>query len=349
MVARRLNRVILLFLSMILLVVLAAGPAAAAPAAHAWSVGGSGPMGPPLQAGCGDGICDAYMSENASTCPQDCAATLVPVVTRVVTVTRVVVTRTPTPTSITSATPTPTTEEASAMPADTPVAIQPTPSSDGLGTLSGCDLAAYESRAQAWQKGYGGKASPESFVPSRTDNREIYVCKVQPVGELCIPIYQGLIKASQENMENDEWELPDPPGARTPDRRIDLFQCHPGRWSLVQRRMRTRPPPDGCVCTAPIWQRAHQDTGADRLPGCASHPWNGAGHCLCRSPLAEAGAPIGEYPRPPRLGYNPQGRWAQLDLTSDAPRSNALRGNASNALHPVVSWVRMKSVPSVSH
>lgn len=206
MVVRKSTQVLFVFLLMIFLMVLGAGPAVAAPAMKSLpESGGAGVMGPPLQAGCGDGICDAYMGENASTCPQDCAATLVPVVSPTATSTRVVVTRTPTATptatSTASATPTLTTEEASATPADV-AAETPSASADGLVTLPGCDLAAYESRAQAWQKGYGGEASPGSFVPSRTDNREIYVCTMQPVGELCIPIYQGLISASQANMEN---------------------------------------------------------------------------------------------------------------------------------------------------
>lgn len=215
MVTHRSTQVLLIFLSMFLLMAPAAGPAVAAPAAWAQPGGGSGIIGPPLQvgcgdgicdaymgedastcpqdcapivtpvrAGCGDGICDAYMGENASTCPQDCAAASVPVIT---------------PTA--SATPAPATEEASATPVGSLIETLPAPD-DGLETLPGCDLAAYESRTQAWQKGYGGQASPGSFFPLRTDNREVYVCTVQPVGEICIPIYQGLVKASQENMDN---------------------------------------------------------------------------------------------------------------------------------------------------
>ncbi|MBN1428785.1 MAG: hypothetical protein JXB07_10400 [Anaerolineae bacterium] len=147
-----------------------------------------------LQAGCGDGICDPYMGENATTCPADCAppSTMTTTVTATPTWFRRA-TRTPTATLTSSATPT-----ASPTPSETPTM---TPTEPGIGVF-GCDLVAYESRAQAWQKGYGGAVAPGAFVPQRTDNREIYVCEVPPVGRICIPIYQGLLKAVQEDIGN---------------------------------------------------------------------------------------------------------------------------------------------------
>jgi hypothetical protein len=166
-----------------------------------------------FQAGCGDGICDAYMGEDASTCPQDCVPSVVNTPVSVAT-------RTPTatlPSSATarlsssatatlpsSATATATIQEtlAGSIETSAPVEITATPPAGDVLILPGCDLVPYESRAQAWQKGYGGQASPGSFVPLRSDDREVYVCTVPPVGQVCIPIYQGLVKASQEDIRN---------------------------------------------------------------------------------------------------------------------------------------------------
>ncbi|MBN1313423.1 MAG: hypothetical protein JXB30_18595 [Anaerolineae bacterium] len=151
-----------------------------------------------LQGGCGDGICDPYMGESAATCPEDCAVTLTFIPTRTPQATR-----TPTCTSTSSVTPTPE-EEESPTPSETPAQTLTPSEAESVGVimLPGCDLVAYESRAQAWQKGYDGAVSPEVFVPERTDNREIYVCEVPPLGQLCIPIYQGLLRASQEDISN---------------------------------------------------------------------------------------------------------------------------------------------------
>lgn len=165
------------------------------------------------QGTCGDGVCDAYTGENKTTCPKDCKSSgsgtqpTVPPPTN-----------TPLPTPSPSATvpalplviPTATsqpTQAASQNPSTTQVAIPtstalPTASAGGpvsSGSGAGCGLVSYESRPLGWQKAYTGKSN--NFVPKTADHQEVYVCNVPPDGQICIPMYEGLMSVVQNRTD----------------------------------------------------------------------------------------------------------------------------------------------------
>ncbi len=132
---------------------------------------------------CGDGICDPYMGETALSCPSDClnstpSSTLPALLLPTGTATSFV---TATGSATAPSTPTPT---------ETPVSSG-TPLSTGSGL---CDYVSYQSRTREWQTGYAGVAN--KFVPNQPDHREVYVCTVPPVGQVCLPEYIGLVDAA---------------------------------------------------------------------------------------------------------------------------------------------------------
>jgi hypothetical protein len=62
-----------------------------------------------------------------------------------------------------------------------------------------CGLVAYETRPAGWQKGYTG--SSNNFVPKTSKDEEVIVCDSRPVGQICIPMYEGLMTAAQGRLD----------------------------------------------------------------------------------------------------------------------------------------------------
>ncbi len=169
----------------------------------------------PLAAGCGDGICDPYMGENAQTCPQDCAtpsppppATAIPPPAGAPTSTA---TFTSTPTSTVTFTSTPTTTGTpppsptlGGPPTETPPPpslATPTPSAEG-GAVGQCRYERYEAMPYLWRVGYD-QFAPQSYkFPTRLDEREVLICDVPPAFRLCLPILEGVMRAAQGR---EEW------------------------------------------------------------------------------------------------------------------------------------------------
>jgi len=161
------------------------------------------------QAGtCGDGICDPYVGENKTSCPKDCGAKATattapqpagptdtptpttPTATSTFFPFFVLPTRTPTATSTASPTP-------STTPATPTTSLTVTPTGGVPGQQVGCDFVSYESRTKDWQSGYGKLA--KEFTPERTDQREVFVCRVPPLQQVCLPIYDGLMEAVNDD------------------------------------------------------------------------------------------------------------------------------------------------------
>ncbi len=149
-----------------MIVWMAAPPAAAA--SQTTNVCTQNPQ-PALVGFCGDGICDAYAGETALTCPADCAP-------------KISLPATATPT----ASPTATAQQTQTATAT----VTPAPTST-LVSAAGCGFVAYASMTNTWQTTYASYA--KSFIPSRPDHQEVYVCDVPPSGQVCIPIYNGLL------------------------------------------------------------------------------------------------------------------------------------------------------------
>ncbi len=176
-----------------------------------------------LQAGCGDGICDPYMGENAQTCPQDCAtptspppatATHTPSAPPISTATA-----TPLPTGTTPPTPIATlTQTATGTPPPSPTAggpptetsipqatatlaappaATPTPPPPGGEVIGECRYERYEAMPYLWRVGYD-QFAPQSYkFPTRLDEREVLICDTPPAFRLCLPISEGLMRAAQ--------------------------------------------------------------------------------------------------------------------------------------------------------
>jgi hypothetical protein len=159
---------------------------------------------------CGDGICDAYVGENKTTCSADCGSnttvsnpTAVPTATPVTpTATTTVIPQlilpafsTTTPAAAGSASPGPTgngTGTATGDPSGTPPA-------DISSIQAGCEYVSYESRTADWQTGYSSYA--KEFIPKQVDQREVFVCRVPPLGRVCLPVYDGLANSVDGNLD----------------------------------------------------------------------------------------------------------------------------------------------------
>lgn len=168
-----------------------------------------------LQAGCGDGICDPYMGENAQTCPQDCAtptspppatATHTPPAAPIGTATS-----TPLPTGTTppTATVTPTQTATGTLPpsptAGGPPTKTPVPQATATSmplppegeAVGECRYERYEAMPYLWRVGYD-QFAPQSYkFPTRLDEREVLICDTPPAFRLCLPISEGLMRAAQ--------------------------------------------------------------------------------------------------------------------------------------------------------
>jgi hypothetical protein len=161
---------------------------------------------------CGDGICQLDYLEDYLNCPVDCLLTITPTATTsptpTVTVTSTT-TRTPTVTatfvSTGTFTPVPTATE-TATPTDTPQPTStqgPTPlptltfSPDDLIGIMGCILSPYENQPEAWKAAYSTMTSVNYPIPTRSDDREVYICPEPPVGRLCFLLYEGLLSAAE--------------------------------------------------------------------------------------------------------------------------------------------------------
>ncbi len=157
---------------------------------------------------CGDGICQLDYLEDPLNCPEDCFFTLTPTATTSPTPT-VTATTTLTPTSTSTfvptqtltqtptgtVTPTATEEEADATEGPTPLPTL-TLSPDDLIGIMGCILSPYENQPDAWKAAYSTMTSAGYTTPTRSDNREVYICPEPPVGRLCFLLYEGLLSAA---------------------------------------------------------------------------------------------------------------------------------------------------------
>jgi len=155
----------------------------------------------PQASTCGDGICDPYVGENKTTCSVDCGSnpvgsnpTQVPTSTSDTptatgTLAPLLILPTQATVTLTSGTGTPGT------PTATPTLDSSgTPPSNAPALQAGCDFVSYESRTGDWQAGYATFAG--KFVPAQADQREVFVCRVPPQGQVCIPVYNGLLDAA---------------------------------------------------------------------------------------------------------------------------------------------------------
>lgn len=173
----------------------------------------------PQAAGCGDGICDPYMGENAQTCPQDCATPSPP---PPATATQPppgaptsAPTSTPTATSALTSTPTftptltatgtpPPSPTPGGPPTKTPApspTTTPAPPAEGAG-IGQCRYERYEAMPYLWRVGYD-QFAPQSYkFPTRLDEREVLICDTPPAFRLCLPILEGVMRAAQGR---EEW------------------------------------------------------------------------------------------------------------------------------------------------
>lgn len=132
---------------------LAAHQVVAAPANRALTDGGGGVCLP--LAGCGDGVCDPYFGENATTCPADCAAPPPPPppAPSLTPTTRPTATRAPQVVLVT-----PTGSQTAVGGAGTGPTPTPTATSTPLPTATPraavCELAAFDTLPDDWQGGY---------------------------------------------------------------------------------------------------------------------------------------------------------------------------------------------------
>jgi hypothetical protein len=159
---------------------------------------------------CGDGICQLDYLEDPINCPEDCFFTLTPSATTSPTPTvTATVTATLTPTSTSTIVPTQTltqtptgtatptaTEDATATEGPTPLPTL-TLSPDDLIGIMGCILGPYENQPVAWKAAYSTMTSPDYTTPTRSDDREVYICPEPPVGRLCFLLYEGLLSAAE--------------------------------------------------------------------------------------------------------------------------------------------------------
>ncbi|MBN1122561.1 MAG: hypothetical protein JXJ17_15905 [Anaerolineae bacterium] len=157
---------------------------------------------------CGDGICQIDYLEDPDTCPEDCVFTLTPTattsptptITATTTLTPTITstfepTQTPTQTPTVTASPT-ATGEATATEGPTPLPGQPLSPDDLIGIM-GCILSPYENQPDAWKDSYSTMTSADYTIPTRSDNREVYICPEPPVGRLCFLLYDGLLSAAE--------------------------------------------------------------------------------------------------------------------------------------------------------
>lgn len=63
-----------------------------------------------------------------------------------------------------------------------------------------CGFVSAESRPAGWLSGYRRVARPSSFLPQAADEREVVICEEPPIGRLCIPAYDGLMEAVNDNV-----------------------------------------------------------------------------------------------------------------------------------------------------
>jgi hypothetical protein len=134
-----------------------------------------------LQGFCGDGICDAYRKENATTCAVDCAPKpLTPTATS-----------TPLPAAVPHVTSTATAPSLTPSPQATPTG------QSGTGT---CGFVTYNSRESQWQTGYNTNGVPEFLSVKKNDLLNVWVCPEPPSGTLCFTGKDELLNATHGDL-----------------------------------------------------------------------------------------------------------------------------------------------------
>ncbi|MBN1119763.1 MAG: hypothetical protein JXJ17_01695 [Anaerolineae bacterium] len=103
----------------------------------------------------------------------------------------VVVTATPEETATGEGTPTETPKPRSS----------PTPSPTPAEVPLACGFEAFESRLFAWRNAYQDLSPDEYPTPVQADDEEVYVCELPPTGQLCFPIYEGLLEATGGSLD----------------------------------------------------------------------------------------------------------------------------------------------------
>jgi hypothetical protein len=164
-------------------------------------------------------VCPLYTTTyifTASTALGDQRAFVTVEVVDSMTATGTPATSTPTPTGTLRATATPrsgvvvivvtATPEETATEKGTPTETQeatasPTPSPTPEEVPSACSFVAFESRLFAWRNAYQDLSPDEYPTPVQADDEEVYVCELPPTGLLCFPIYEGLLEATEGNLE----------------------------------------------------------------------------------------------------------------------------------------------------